>query len=158
MAISNSSVIGVNLTRVDSTAQFPVGTIVNLSDSGQAMYVQATTSALSTYAAVSIDANGLATMLTTTNGATSPRIGFAQVSIATGAFGWVNLGGTVLVNAAAQCAPSVPLYTTATPGVLDDAIVSGGYVAGVIITTTISNATATTAVCQYPHVAKIGTP
>lgn len=156
MAISNSSVIGVNLTRVDATAQFPVGTIVNLGDGGQAMYVQATTSALSTYAAVSIDPAGLATMLTTTNAATSPRIGFAQTSIATGAFGWVNLGGTVLVNAAAQSAPNVNIYTTATPGVLGSTLVSGGYIAGLIITTTISNATATTAVCQYPHVTRQG--
>jgi hypothetical protein len=157
MPTSTSSVIGVNLTRTDTTALFPVGTIVNLSDGSQAMYVQATTSALSTFAAVSIDPAGLATMLTTTNAATSPRIGFAQVSIATGAFGWVQLGGTVLVNAAAQCAPSVPLYTTATPGTLDDAIVSAGYVHGVIITTSISNATAITAVCQYPHIGRLGT-
>lgn len=156
MAISSSSVIGVNLTRVDATPQFPVGTIVNTNDGGQAMYVQSTTSALSTYAAVSIDANGLATMLTTTNAATSPRIGFAQTSIATGAYGWVALGGTVLVNCAAQCAPNVNIYTTATPGVLDDAVVSGGYIAGLVVTTTISNATATTAVCQYPHVTRQG--
>jgi len=156
MAISASSVIGVNLTRVDTTALFPLGTIVNLNDGGQAMYVKATTSALSTYAAVSIDPNGKATMLTTTNAATSPRIGFAQTSVATSGYGWVNLGGTVLVNAAAQCAPSVPLFTTGTPGVLDDATVTAGYVFGAIVTTTISNATATTAVCQYPHVGRYG--
>ncbi len=156
MATSTSSVIGVNLTRVDSSAQFPVGTIVNLSDGGQAMYVQSTTSALSTYAAVSIDANGLATMLTTTNAATSPRIGFAQVSIATGAFGWVQLGGNVLVNLAAQCDDGVPLFTTATAGVLDDATVSAGYVHGLINTTTISNATAVTCVAQYPHIGRYG--
>lgn len=157
MATSTSSVIGVNLTRVDDSALFPVGTIVNLNDGGQAMYVQATTSALSTYAAVSIDANGLATMLTTTNAATSPRIGFAQVSVATGKFGWVHLGGNVLVNLAASCAPSVPLFTTATAGVLDDAIVSAGYVHGIIAVTSISNATAVTCVAQYPHIGRLGT-
>lgn len=156
MATSASSVIGVNLTRVDTTAQFPVGTIVNLSDGGQAMYVQSTTSALSTYSAVSIDADGLATQLTTTNAATSPRIGFAQVSIATGAFGWVHLGGKPIVNLAAQCEDGVPLFTTATAGVLDDATVSAGYVAGLISVTTISNATAVTCVAQYPHVQRYG--
>lgn len=156
MAISNSSIIGVNLTRVDSTAQFPVGTLVNLSDGGQAMYVQSTTSALSTYAAVSIDANGLATMLTTTNAATSPRIGFAQTSIATGAFGWVAIGGSPIVNLAANCDDAVPLFTTGTPGVLDDATVTAGYVFGLISTVTISNATAVTCVAQYPHVGRYG--
>lgn len=155
MAISASSVIGVNLTRVDDSAQFPVGTIVNLNDGGQAMYVQSTTSALSTYAAVSVNANGLATMLTTTNAATSPRVWFAQVSIATGKFGWVQ-NGTVLCNLAAQCEDGVPLFTTGTAGVLDDATVTAGYVFGAINTTTISNATASTLVCQYPHVGRYG--
>lgn len=156
MPNSASSMIGVNLTRVDTSALFPVGTIVNLDNGGQAMYVQSTTSALSTYAAVSIDANGLATMLTTTNAATSPRIGFAQVSIATGAFGWVHLGGNPMVNLAAQCDDGVPLFTTATPGVLDDATVTAGYVMGLINTVTISNATAVTCVAQYPHVGRYG--
>lgn len=156
MAISTSSVIGVNLTRVDDSALFPVGTIVNLNDGGQAMYVQSTTSALSTYAAVSIDAAGLAMMLTTTNAATSPRIGFAQVSIATGKFGWVHLGGTVVVNLAANCDDGVPLFTTATAGVLDDATVSAGYVMGVISTVTISNATAVTCIAAYPHAGRYG--
>lgn len=144
MPTPTSSVIGVNLTRVDASALFPVGTIVNLSDGGQAMYVQSTTSALSTYAAVSIGANGLATMLTTTNAEESPRIGFAQTSIGTGQFGWVQLGGQVLVNLAAQCADFVPLFTTGTAGVLDDATITAGYVMGLINTTTISNATAST--------------
>lgn len=141
MPTSTSSYIGVNLTRVDSTALVPVGTVVNLSDGGQAMYVKASTSALSTFAAVSIGVNGIATMLTTTNAPNSPRIGFAQTSIATSAFGWVQLGGQINVNCAAQCAPNVPLFSTATAGVLDDATVTAGYVMGLVATNTISNAT-----------------
>lgn len=145
MATSASSMIGVNLTRVDSSAQFPLGTLVNLNDGGQAMYVKSTASALSTYAAVSINQDGKATMLTTTTGAASPRVGVAQVSVATSSYGWVVLGGQFLVNLAAQCASSVPLFTTSTAGVLDDATVTAGYVAGLISTTSISNATAATA-------------
>lgn len=151
-----SSLIGVNLTRVDTTAVFPVGTLVNLADGGQAMYVKASTSALSTFAAVSIDASGIATMLTTTNAPNSPRIGFAQTSVATSAFGWVQLGGRVLVNLAAQCDDAVPLFSTATAGVLDDATVTLGYVAGLTNTTTISNATASTCVGGYPHIVRYG--
>lgn len=156
MPSSTVGVIGVNLTRVDTTALFPLGTIVNLSDSGQAMYVKSSTSALSTFAAVNISPAGVATMLTTTNGGVSPRVGFAQTSVPTSNFGWVQLGGTVKVNCAAQIAPSVPVFTTATPGVLDDATVTAGYIPGLVIKTTISNATATTATCQYPHVARYG--
>lgn len=144
MATSASSIIGVNLTRVDSSPVFQPGELINLNDGGQAMYVKASTSALSTYAAVSISQNGIATMLTTTNAATSPRVGFAQTSIATSNYGWVQLGGQINVNLAAQCASSVPLFTTSTAGVLDDATVTAGYVMGLISQTSISNATAVT--------------
>lgn len=157
MPTSVQSLIGVNLTRVDSTALFPAGTIVNTSDGGQAMYVKSSTSALSTYAAVSISQNGIATMLTTTNGATSPRVGFAQTSIATSNYGWVQLGGQFLVNVAAQCASSVPLFTTSTAGVLDDATVTAGYVMGLVSQQSISNATAVTALgAAQVHVGRYG--
>ncbi len=147
MATATSSLIGVNLTRVDSTALFPVGTMVNLNDGGQAIYVKASASALSTYAACVIGINGVATMLTTTNAATNPgRIGFAQVSVATSAYGWVQMGGQPIVNLAANCAPNVALFTTSTAGVLDDATVTAGFIAGTYAQTTISNATAVTLV------------
>lgn len=156
MATPTSSLIGVNLTRYDSSPLFPVGTITNLSDGGQAMYVKASTSALSTYGACSISKSGVATLLTTTNAANSGRVGFAQTSVATSNYGWVQLGGKVLVNAAAQCAPNVPLFTTATAGVLDDATVTAGYIPGMVAATTISNATAVTSAAQYPHIARYG--
>lgn len=144
MANVTSSVLGVQLTQVDSSAGFTLGTTVNLNDGGQAMYVKSSTSALSTYAAVSIGVNGIATMLTTTNAEASPRIGFAQTSIGTSQYGWVNLGGQPLVNLAANCDDGVPLFTTSTAGVLDDATVSAGYVMGLVSSRTISNATAVT--------------
>lgn len=139
-----SSMIGVNLTRVDDSAAFPLGTVVNLSDGGQAMYVHASASALSTYSAVFVQQNGVATMTTTALASLNTRVGFAQVSIGTSKYGWVQLGGQVLVNCAAQCQDNVPMFTTTTPGVLDDTIVSNGYVIGIVPLTTISNATAIT--------------
>lgn len=155
--ISASSVIGVNLTQVDTSPLFAVGMVVNCNDGGQAMYVLSSTSAISTFAAVAIDFNGKANMLTTTNAAASPRTGFSQVSIATSAYGWVRLGGAaILVNLAAQCAPSVALFTTATPGVLDDATVTLGYIMGLVNTASISNATASTCVGLFPHAGRGG--
>lgn len=151
-----SGVIGVSLTTTDSTAVFPTGTTVQLNDGSQAIYVLSSTSAVSTFAAVAINADGTVDMLTTTNAATTPRIGFAQTSIATGYYGWVQLGGVVKVNLAANCDDGVPLFTTGTPGVLDDATVTAGYVMGLINTVTISNATAVTCVGQYPHVGRYG--
>lgn len=157
MAISASPIIGVNLTQTDASPLFAVGTLVNLNDGGQAMYVLSSTSAVSTYAAVAINVDGTVDMLTTTNAQTTPRVGFAQTSIATGYYGWVNLGGNVKVNLAANCDDNVPLFTTATPGVLDDATVSTGYVMGLINTVTISNATAVTCVgAAQVHVGRYG--
>lgn len=155
-SVPTSSVIGVNLTRTDTTAQYAVGTVVNLSNGGQAMYVKASTSALSTYGAVSITKAGLATLLTTTNAATTSTVGFAQVSVPTSSYAWVHISGKVLVNGAAQCAPALPLFTTATAGVVDDATVSAGYIPGITAATTISNATALTCMAQYPHIARYG--
>ena len=148
---SVSNTIGVTLTNVDTTSQFTTGTVVNTSDGGQAIYVQAL-SEISTYAAVAVYDTQKAQMLTTTLAATCKRVGFAQTSIASGYYGWVQLGGKVLVNLAANSAPSVPLYTTATAGVLDDAVVSGGIVFGLVATTSISNATAVTCIAGYPNI------
>ena len=149
---SVSGVIGTNFTDTSSTSQFTTGTVVNLSDGGQAVYVQAL-SEISTYAAVAVYDTQKAQMMTTTLAATCKRIGFAQTSIASGYYGWVQLGGKVMVNLAANSAPNVPLYTTATAGVLDDAVVSGGAVFGLVATTSISNATAVTCIAGYPHIA-----
>jgi hypothetical protein len=161
MAFANSGVVGVNLNATYISvgeAPFSVGTVVQLNDGGEAMFVEASASALSTYNAVVINDRFRAANLTTTNAVTAGKqVGFAQVSIATGYCGWVQLSGRPKVNLAASCDDFVPLYTTATIGVLDDATVSGtgGAVMGVFSTVTISNATAVT--CIVPTRAFVAT-
>jgi hypothetical protein len=78
------------------------------------------------------------------------QVAFAQTSIATGYYGWVNLSGRPKTMLAADCADFVPLYTTATIGVLDDVTVSGagGLLIGIQSTTTISTATAVTCIVK----------
>jgi hypothetical protein len=144
--------IGVSLEYTDTSPSFAVGTVVNLSDGGQALYVQAA-STVATYAAVSVRVNNTVVPLTTTNSAGSKAIGFAQVSIASAYYGWVQLGGKPRVNVATACEPSVPLFTTATGGVLDDATVTGGLVAGLVATTSAASASAVTCIAGYPHIA-----
>ncbi len=122
MAISTSNLIGVSLTYTDTSPSFNVGTTVNLDDGGQAVYVQAA-STVSTYMAVSVKGDNTVVPLTTTNSANSKVIGFAQASIASGSYGWVQIGGKPVVNLAASCLPAVPLFTTATAGTLDDVVV-----------------------------------
>ncbi len=141
---------GVNLTATYASAgdaPFALGTTIDLNDGAQAVLVESSASALSTFAACVISETNIATMLTTGVARSSGnRVAFAQTSIGTGRVGWVQIGGTPKVNLAANCAPFVNLYTTATAGVLDDATVSGsgGCVMGVFAGTSISNATAVT--------------
>ena len=137
--------VGASLTDVTSDRKFACGTVVNLNDGGQATYVSAT-STISEFNAVVIDGAGGAVPVTTTNSANSKKLGFAQVSIASGMFGWVQNSGNVKVTLASACDDNVPLYTTATGGVLDDAVVSGGLCIGIVNTVTISNATAVTCI------------
>jgi hypothetical protein len=151
MTVSTSNLIGVSLGYTDTAAQFNVGTVVNLDDGGQAVYVQAS-SDVAQYSAVSVRFDNTVVPITTTNSANSKVVGFAQASIASAYYGWVQIGGKPIVKLAASCAPFVPLYTTATAGTLDDTVVSGGLVAGIVALTTASGATALTCVAGYPHV------
>ena len=139
------------LTDTQTSASINVGTVVNLDDGGQAVYVQAASN-ISQYNAVCIPATNIATNATTTRVAATKRVGFAQVSIASGQYGWVQLGGKVRVVVSASCLPAVALYTTSTEGVLDDATVSGALVAGVVTEVTASATSAMTAVAAYTMV------
>jgi len=151
MTVSTSNVIGVALGNTDTSAQFNLGTTVNLDDGGQAVYVQAA-STVATYAAVAVRVDNSVVPLTTTNSASSKAVGFAQVSIASASYGWVQLGGKPRVNVAVACQPNVPLFTTATAGVLDDATVTAGLVAGLVATTSAASASAVTCIAGYPHI------
>lgn len=143
---------GVKLTATYASAGVApcaLGTVVELSEGGEAILVESSASALSTYSAVVISDTFIATMLTTGNARSSGnRIGFAQTSVATGAVGWVQTKGKVVVNLQTNAAAFVPLYTHATAGTLDSVTVSGsgGCVMGLYATTSISNATAATCV------------
>jgi hypothetical protein len=151
MTVSTSNLIGVSLGYSDSSPAFGLGTVVNLDDGGQAIYVQAA-STVATYAAVSVLVDNTVVPLTTTNSAASKAVGFAQVSIASAEYGWVQLGGKPRVLVAANCQPSVPLFTTATAGVLDDATVTAGLIAGLVATTSTVTASNVTCIAGYPHV------
>jgi hypothetical protein len=139
------------LTDTQPSPAVNVGTVVTLDDGGLAVYVRAA-SAISQYNAVLIPNSNIATNATTARAADTKRVGFAQVSIASGDYGWVHLGGKVRVNVGASCLPAVGLYTTSTEGRLDDATVSGALVAGVVTELTASAISAMTAVAAFTMV------
>ena len=144
MTFQTSQVLGVSITDVYSTPPpFAVGTVASLNDGGEAVFVKAL-SEISHYAYALVYADGTAQMATTTLAANAKRGGWAQQSIPSGYWGWLQISGIPKGNLAANCDDNVPLYTTATSGVLDDATVSGCLVAFATSTVTISNATAVT--------------
>lgn len=141
MATLTSSMIGVNLTGYDSTAQFARGTQVMGTDGALFEYVN-TLSAIGEGNVVGIDESGNASNLTTTLATTVKKAGAAQVSIAVSSFGWIQRTGKMNFKVAASCVMDVLLFTTATPGVLDDATISGAVLPGLnLITSTVSAAT-----------------
>lgn len=123
---------GVNLTNVSTTAEFPLGTQVHGTNASVWEYVQAGTAAVSQYDAVAINGSGNAQACTTAIAATHRKVGFAQVAIACGSYGWVARQGVGLtVKLAASAAAGAQLYTTATAGTLDSTKVTAGGLVGV---------------------------
>ena len=157
MSFITDGTLGVKVDRVDTSAAFSVGIRKPGNEASEWVYVEVA-SGIDKYDAVMINQSSKAVPLTTTNSASSKMVGFAQVTMASGAYGWVALQGSNLsVKLAANCAPNVRLYTTATGGVLDDAIVSAGLIEGVIATVTISNATAVAIIAHNPHISNQST-
>ena len=149
MATITSSLIGVDLNNYSTTPLYTLGTLANGTDGSVFEYVQAA-SAISTYNAVIIDDGEIASNATTTNVASYKRIGVAQISIAVSCYGWVQRSGKMIVNVAQGCQDFVALFTTATPGVLDDATVSECLVLGLNLVTSTSTASALTAIGASP--------
>lgn len=123
---------GVNLSVVNTTADYPVGTQVGATGASMWEYVWAGVAAIAQYDAVAINGSGTAQSCTTSIAATSRKIGFAQVAIACGSYGWVARSGQGLTcKLAASASAGAQLYTTATAGTLDSTKVTAGGLVGV---------------------------
>jgi hypothetical protein len=152
MTTVNSSLIGVNLTAYQAAADgplFALGTTVQGTDGSLWEYV-CPLSAIAQYNAVCIDADNHASNLTTTNAVEVKRVGVAQISIAVSGYGWVQRSGKMRVNVAQACQDFVALFTTGTPGVLDDATISEALVLGLNTVSSSSTASALTAIGASP--------
>jgi len=149
MPVITTPIVTGSLTSYTDNAITQVGTTVTATDGAIFEYILAL-SALSEFNAVGIDADGRASNLTTTLAATVRRVGVAQISIAVSTYGWVQRSGQMRVNVAQACQDFVPLFTTATPGVLDDATISEALVLGVNLVTSTTTASAMTAIGAAP--------
>tara|TARA_R110000744_G_scaffold367107_1_gene476454 strand:- start:1793 stop:2293 length:501 start_codon:yes stop_codon:yes gene_type:complete len=154
--------LGVKLTETEATTslkRFSIGECVTGNENSKFMYTRAVAT-VDQYDVLSLLTDSTVTPLTLQNAsANGGAVAFAQTAIAAGSFGWVALQGNKLrVKCLTACADSVPLFATTTAGEVDDATgTSGiGYIAGVRTLSTISNATAVTAICQNAHVTWYG--
>ena len=129
MPVITTPIVTPSFSTYTSDPMIQLGATVTGTDGSLFEYVQAL-SAISINNAVGIDDSGKVSNLTTTLAATVRRVGVAQISIAVSCYGWVQRTGKMLVNVAANCQDFVPLFTTATPGVLDDVTVSECLVLG----------------------------
>jgi hypothetical protein len=144
--------IGVDLEKATSVAQYAMGTVVHTNDGGMYEYCRAR-SEVSQFAAVAIFEGNSIRMLETSIAAdagSAKKVGFAQVSIASGYYGWVARMGKVKCALLDDCADNVPLFTTTTAGSLDDATISNCLVLGTYLPVTASIATALTVLANLP--------
>lgn len=144
------------LGEVSTTQQHPLGTVVtgrditNNGGEGSFMYVECSAS-ITAFDAVAIKHGYKAAQLTITNGKTAVEVGFAQTAMGTkNTFGWVMQGGRPIVRCALGTQPDVPLFATATGGVLDD-VSSSVVIQGLQAATQVTNSAGTsTCVARFP--------
>lgn len=153
--------VGYNLTETvagtgtsfDQGNEVAVGTRVQTSNGGVFQYVHAA-AAITQYSCVTIDEDGEASMSTKTAVDAGHQIGFAQVAFADNDFGWVCIHspGNITVRALADCAADVQLYTSGTPGALDDTSGSQTLIRGVVLAVAATNtASSREAIAVYPN-------
>lgn len=145
----------MNLTSSDgTTAQFRLGT--ETEQKGTRYKYLKSGGAIAQYACVSVSNADVAVEgTTTTSGAKPTLFAIPQFAVAaTDEYFWAPIGPIAPTNwdgstthkvlAAASCADSVKLYTTATAGVVDDAATD--LIAGLTLTETITTARAATCI------------
>lgn len=153
MAFS-TQLAGSQFGAVDSDQKFALGTRTLASDGSEWIYVKSG-AAVTAYDTLWISSAFLASPITAALAITAGDVGFADaVSCSTsGQYFWAMARGNPTIRLAANCQPAVPLYTTDTAGVLDDATASTSHyqVQGVIATT--SNSAASTSIGAISSVA-----
>jgi hypothetical protein len=140
-----------------TTAKHNLGERVMARDSalydGEFVYVQASNS-ITANDAIAIKHGYKVAPLTITNAKTAVEIGFAQVAVGTkGDYFWAQKDGRPIVRCALATQPDVPLYASATGGVLTSVSTSAAIQGVVAVTQVTNSAGPTTCVARYPTAA-----
>ena len=144
---------GPNLEGVDTVAQAKLGDEYTAGGNSYT-YCQAG-EALAAYQLVLLSATFSAIECATGDVVGPAMAGVTQFAVASGEYFWLPRkfnkkldGSAFYVNGAASCATNVKLYTTATPGVVDDTATT--LVNGLHLTETLTGAAAATCVAVSP--------
>lgn len=157
--------IGIDPTRVSTTPEFAVGTVVFNSDGANGakgyVYVQANGAITGTGYVCDIDSSsGDAAMCTTTTTApgtgAGKLVGVARTAFADNEYGWLQIYGPGLVRVAASAAAYTILNSTATAGQIDDdATASSEVINGIVLDTANGGAAGTVAgFLNWPNVGR----
>lgn len=125
MAFSMNPIAGLTLDGIEPT-QTNTGLEVTDNEGRQRRLVTSVANIIPC-GCVAINSSNAATLMTPALAITAALVGWAPVSVsisATGQYFWAILNGPVRIRVAASCVNNIPLYTTDTAGVLDDATVS----------------------------------
>ena len=146
-ADSALNVLGVKLNADDTSAQHDQGIEVVTQD-GRAIYAKAASNMVPGHlvkvapSSATATLSAVATLQSTGTINTAGVWAVAQATVSANNYGWFYTEGRrdCVVKVAAGCQPNVPLYTTATAGVVDDATVSTAGLMNIRILTSASAA------------------
>lgn len=150
--------VGAKYDQIDTSATLMAGRGFGLGDrqtdhlGNTWVYILASLS-IAQYDCIMVGSDYHARPMTDTVSKMAGEVAFAQVAFADkgDSYGWAMTNGRPIVRVAIDCEPKVPLYITATPGVLDDATLSS-MIRGIVITTSATAAGGFAAVANFPHV------
>lgn len=139
-----SSILGVNITLTDTVRRMAVGTHVMGDYGGEWLYAVAS-AAIAAGDWVILSKDYAASLATTTNSPKGAKVGIARAAMASGEYGWIQVGGQAPGRTAGAVAANAAINTTATGGAVDDDATSGAKVInGVAIPVAAGGATTAT--------------
>lgn len=133
--------LGVDVTTVDTIAQFTLGTTVRGNDNSVFVYCQAFGAITDAGYVVLLNEDYTGTdLIETTNSATAfgQNVGVAKAALANDQYGWIQVSGVTSFRGLASAAANAALNTTATAGALDDdATLGAEIINGIVFTTAV---------------------
>ena len=114
--------LGANITQVDTTAEFEVGSRTSGNEGSVYIYCQADGAITGDGYVVLMDQTHQADMIDLTNSAAAfgQQVGVAKAVFADNEFGWIQVAGIANVRVDASAVLNAVLNTTAVSGELDD--------------------------------------